>query len=507
MAQKLRSKYIPRQYQMSLFLSWLDLKQGRLVVTEYIEAFEECWMRCCFVEDPRIIIGLFADGLRPALHSKVLECQPAKVDEAYHLVEHMDPPADDTPTPSANTAPRTHPSGPFPLGQGTTPVTSVGSAPLARAATSDLPARSITVSQAHVTCYKCEGRGHRANQCLSSAFLIDAGDVDPDHIDGVDTPQKNHYHGDEEYSLEYEELDGQTYIKINSKACKLIMDSGSCINAISDTMVTRLVLAVIEHPTPYDVSWIDASSLPVKHQCRVPLKVSAYDEDVLCDVLPMKVGSVILGRPWLRSTDEHLDHLRQVCTVLRRKQLYAHPKKCSFLTSKVAFLEFIVSAQGIVVDSEKGIRIGGVLSQEGRPVEFFSEKLNDAKLCYSTYDKEFYTVLKYLHSQQKLSNRHARWVKYLQAYTFVIKHKKEFETVRDGYDSYLDLSSIIAEVRRGPSQDYRDFVITDGYLFYKNRLCVPRTSLCDFLTWECHAKGLRGHFGRDKTIAAKEYQF
>ncbi|XP_078432960.1 uncharacterized protein LOC144704417 [Wolffia australiana] len=148
-----------------------------------------------------------------------------------------------------------------------------------------------------------------------------------------------------------------------------------------------------------------------------------------------------------RSTYEHLDHLRQVCTVLRHEQLYAHPKKCSFLNSEVAFLRFIISAQGVVADPEK----------------------------------------------QKLSDRHTRWVEYLQDYTFVIKHKKGkdnvvadalsrrahvlnvmkvtvlgFETVRDGYDSCPDFSSIIAEVRRGLSQDYRDYVITDGYLFYKN---------------------------------------
>ncbi|XP_078445031.1 uncharacterized protein LOC144714201 [Wolffia australiana] len=43
MAQKLRSRYVPWKYQMSLFLSWLDLKQGRLSVTEYIEvsAYDE----------------------------------------------------------------------------------------------------------------------------------------------------------------------------------------------------------------------------------------------------------------------------------------------------------------------------------------------------------------------------------------------------------------------------------------------------------------------------------
>ncbi|XP_054806284.1 uncharacterized protein LOC129308952 [Prosopis cineraria] len=91
--------------------------------------------------------------------------------------------------------------------------------------------------------------------------------------------------------------------------------------------------------------------------------------------------------------------------------------------------------------------ISAVLSQDGHPIAFFSEKLNDAKLRYSTYDKKFYAIvralqywshyllnkefilfsdheaLKYLNSQQKISRKHARWSKLLQSYPFLIKHK------------------------------------------------------------------------------------
>ena len=43
-----------------------------------------------------------------------------------------------------------------------------------------------------------------------------------------------------------------------------------------------------------------------------------------------------------------------------------------------------------------GIGIGGALSQECHPIAYFSEKLKDPKQKYSTYDKEFYALVRAL---------------------------------------------------------------------------------------------------------------
>lgn len=43
-----------------------------------------------------------------------------------------------------------------------------------------------------------------------------------------------------------------------------------------------------------------------------------------------------------------------------------------------------------------GNEIGVVLSQEGRPIAYFSEKLNDSRRIYSFYDHKFYAIIQSL---------------------------------------------------------------------------------------------------------------
>lgn len=187
--------------------------------------------------------------------------------------------------------------------------------------------------------------------------------------------------------------------------------------------------------------------------------------------------------------------------------------------------------------------IGAVLSQTGRPVAFFIEKLAGAKLRFSTYDMEFYAVvqavkhwrhylfqrefilytdhdsLKHIGSQDKVSHRHASWLSYLQQFTFVIKHKTgvsnrvadalsrrhslltELRVHVPAFDSfaglYMDDSyfvKILEQIQRG---ERSDFFLEDGFLFRGVQLCVPDCSLRLQLISELHNEG---HVGRDRTF-------
>jgi len=62
-----------------------------------------------------------------------------------------------------------------------------------------------------------------------------------------------------------------------------------------------------------------------------------------------------------------------------------------------------------------GVRIGGVLTQEGKSLAFFSEKLCYSRRKYSTYDREFYAIMRCLEL----------WSHYLIASEFILHFDRE----------------------------------------------------------------------------------
>ena len=82
----------------------------------------------------------------------------------------------------------------------------------------------------------------------------------------------------------------QTYTKCGDKTCKVIIDSRSCINAVSFNVVSHLSLKLIPHPNPYKVSWVDTSSIAIKKRCVVLLQFLTYKAEIRCDVISMDVG-------------------------------------------------------------------------------------------------------------------------------------------------------------------------------------------------------------------------
>ena len=90
----------------------------------------------------------------------------------------------------------------------------------------------------------------------------------------------------------------QTQCMIKGTACKLIIDGGSCTNGISKAMVAALQLSTWRIPEPKHLEWLNSCGmLKVTHKVRVPFTVDDYVDEVECDVLPLEVCGMLLGRP------------------------------------------------------------------------------------------------------------------------------------------------------------------------------------------------------------------
>lgn len=87
---------------------------------------------------------------------------------------------------------------------------------------------------------------------------------------------------------------------INGTICSFVIDSGSCKNVISASAADKLGLRKSNHPAPYKLVWLqEGVDIRVTQRVLVSLSIGAYYKDkIYCDVVPMDVSHILLGRPW-----------------------------------------------------------------------------------------------------------------------------------------------------------------------------------------------------------------
>ena len=64
-------------------------------------------------------------------------------------------------------------------------------------------------------------------------------------------------------------------------------------------LVEKLSLKRTKHHVPYKVSWLHKGHQNlVSEQCKVDFQIGPYKDKILCDVMPMDVCHILLGRVW-----------------------------------------------------------------------------------------------------------------------------------------------------------------------------------------------------------------
>jgi len=56
-----------------------------------------------------------------------------------------------------------------------------------------------------------------------------------------------------------------------------------------------------------------------------------------------------------------------------------------------------------------------------------------------------------------------------------------FNKLKEEYERCPDFGDIYATLQVGPSIDYSEYLLQDGYLFRGQKLCIPRTSVRELL--------------------------
>ncbi|XP_074303002.1 uncharacterized protein LOC141637417 [Silene latifolia] len=384
-------------------------------------------------------------------------------------------------------------------------------------------------------CFKCQGYGHIAKR-MSFKRAPNTQEL-CDLIPVFVTPEEETVQGNVE-----------TRVK----------DYGSCANVVARDLVDELKLQTKDRVKPYKLHWLNGENgIQVKKQALVSLSLGPYTDEVWCDIIPMNACHILLGRPWQFDRKVEHDGRANVYSVMKGNVRYnlkpmspnkikeSKTKKGSMFMEAREVEEALARGERTYVFAVEcdasGVGIGAVLIQEKRPIAYFSEKLNGARLNYSTYDKEFYAIvraldhwshylrpkpfilhsdheaLKHIHGQQKLNQRHAKWVEFLQSFTFSSKYKTGssnvvadalsrrhsllieldarilgFEHIKELYKSDPEFSKEIID----PTGLY---TVQDGYLFKGNRLCIPNGSIRELLVREAHGGAIAGHFGVNKT--------
>ncbi|RDX78286.1 Tf2-9, partial [Mucuna pruriens] len=273
--------------------------------------------------------------------------------------------------------------------------------------------------------------------------------------------------------------------------------------------------------------------------------------------------------------DDHVIHVRSVLLLLTKKVCMSL-EKCTFCTTRVIFLGYEVGFEGVKVDVEKvkviqswptpkavkgfrweesqerafqalkerqanfpifalpnfsktlelecgisNVGVRAVLLQEGHPITYFSEKIKNGYINFSTYDKELYPLefvinndhedLQHLRSQNKLNKRHAKWVEFLEQFSYVIKHKQgKVNIMANALSRRHSLLSLL-ETKLLGFEHLEEIYLKDEFFLKKfmifllmepmedNKLCVPKSSIRKLLVKEAHGGGFMEHFREYKT--------
>ena len=347
MKRILRKRFVPPYYYRELHQRLQHLVQGDRSVDDYYKEMETIQIIVNLVEEPEVTMARFLAGLKPKIANRVELQHYMDVEEMLQTALTIEKQLRKKGTPRGASSvsnpawrgnwqkqddrlwngrdARFKPNEPrtYSKDRGM-PNSFKGSTSTNRAPSSSFTSPSAIKQPKDITCFKCQGRGHYARECPNKKSLVirEDGEVDfesdnEDEMPPLEDADDVHTHDEYEEYLEYgekalvarralnvqfkeegrEQRDNifHTRCLIGGQPSSLIIDSGSCTNVVSSSLVEKLGLPCVKHPRPYRLQWLnDSGEVKVSKQCLVSFSIGRYSDKVLCDVVPIQAGHILL---------------------------------------------------------------------------------------------------------------------------------------------------------------------------------------------------------------------
>ena len=138
-----------------------------------------------------------------------------------------------------------------------------------------------------------------------------------------------------------------------------IVDSSSYKNLISAEVIKKSDLPTTPHPHPYTFGWLfQGRDLCVSQLCHLPYNIKPFKDEVFCDIGPLEVCDVLLGKPYLWKCHVVYESIPRSVIITLGRQLYRIPevapptaisliyaKQCSKVISQIRkFIFFVIRA-------------------------------------------------------------------------------------------------------------------------------------------------------------------